>query len=158
MHASLSWLRVEERLTASLLLFIRNINVLCWKSQIVCIVNLHTALTHTLIPPDMPPGVFSQYPNPDQIQESVQYYIEPLLHGTSFHFILLKYLISTDSCLGSGLDEQKGFFAHLLGPSWLWVKMYAVVFHHENGVCHLETIYRYDIMGISLTFIDDTLI
>ena len=36
-HASLSWLRVKERLTASLLLFIRNINVLeitnCLQSQ-----------------------------------------------------------------------------------------------------------------------------
>ena len=29
------------------------------ETKIVCIVNLHTALTHTLIPPDMPPGVFS---------------------------------------------------------------------------------------------------
>ena len=75
MHASLSWLIVEERLTASL----------------SCIVNLHTALTHTLIPPDMTPGFFSQSPNSEQIQESVQYYIEPLLHETSFYLILLKY-------------------------------------------------------------------
>ena len=42
MYVSLSWLRVEERLTASLLLI-----TLCWKSQIVCLVNLNTALTHT---------------------------------------------------------------------------------------------------------------
>ena len=87
-HARLSWFRVEGRLTASLVIFMRNINVL--KSQIVCIVNLHTALTHTLTSPDMPPGVFTQFPNPEQIQESVQYYIEPLLHGTSIHLILLK--------------------------------------------------------------------
>ena len=55
MHASLSWLRVEERLTASLLVFIRNIVL---KIPFFFAVNLHTALTHTLIPPDMPPGSF----------------------------------------------------------------------------------------------------
>ena len=54
-----------------------------------CLVNLHTALKHTLTPPDMPPLVFSQSPNPEQIQESVQYYIELLLHGAPFHRILL---------------------------------------------------------------------
>ena len=46
MQASLSWLRVEERLTASLLLFIRNINVLkitnCLHSQLT-----HSSDTHT---------------------------------------------------------------------------------------------------------------
>ena len=46
MHASLSWLRVEERLTASLLVFIRNINVLnipnCLHSQLT-----HSSDTHT---------------------------------------------------------------------------------------------------------------
>jgi hypothetical protein len=36
----------------------------------------------------MPPGVFSQSSYPEQI--SIQYYIEPLLHVTSFHRILLK--------------------------------------------------------------------
>ena len=38
-HSSLSWLRVEERLTASLLLFLRNVNVL--KSQLT-----HCSDTH----------------------------------------------------------------------------------------------------------------
>jgi hypothetical protein len=58
MHDSLSWLRVEERLTALRLVFIRNMNVLeipnCLHSQL-------TYSTHTLTPPDMPPGVFSQH-------------------------------------------------------------------------------------------------
>ena len=55
MHASLSWLRVEEWLTASETL-------MNWKSQIVCTVNLHTGLTHTLTP-DMPPrGFFFSLP------------------------------------------------------------------------------------------------
>jgi hypothetical protein len=53
-------------------------------------VNLHTALTHTLTPPDMLPVVFSQSPNPGQIQESVQYYTEPLLHRNPLRLILLK--------------------------------------------------------------------
>ena len=64
MHVSLSWLRVEERLTASLLLFIRN-NVLeipnCLHSQLT-----HSTDKHTLTPPDMPPGVFSQSPGPEK--------------------------------------------------------------------------------------------
>jgi hypothetical protein len=75
MNSSLSWLRVEERLTALLLVFIRNINVL--EIPYVCIVNLHIALTHTLTPTDMQPGVFSQSPGPEQIQENTQYYTEP---------------------------------------------------------------------------------
>ena len=64
MHASLSWLRVKERLTASNLAFIRN-NVLeipnCLHSQLT-----HSTDTHTLTPPDMPPGVFSQSPGPEK--------------------------------------------------------------------------------------------
>ncbi|XP_052336070.1 mucin-2-like [Oncorhynchus keta] len=56
-----SWLKVEERLTALLLVFI----FMCWKFWIVCIINLHTELAHTLTPPDMPPGVFSQSPGPE---------------------------------------------------------------------------------------------
>jgi hypothetical protein len=60
---------------------------MCWKFQIVCIVNLHTALTHTLTPPDMPPGVFSQSPGPEQIQGNMQYYTEPWVHETPWHLI-----------------------------------------------------------------------
>ena len=45
MHASLSWLRVKERLTASLVLFIRNINVLeiqnCLHSQLTYSTDTH---------------------------------------------------------------------------------------------------------------------
>ena len=82
--SSLPWLRVEERLTASLLLFVRNINVLKIPN---CLHSQFTALTHTLTPQE---GLFTQSPNPEQIQESVEYYIEPLLHGTPFHLILLK--------------------------------------------------------------------
>uniref|UniRef100_A0A8C8D8C4 Amino acid transporter transmembrane domain-containing protein n=1 Tax=Oncorhynchus tshawytscha TaxID=74940 RepID=A0A8C8D8C4_ONCTS len=48
---------------------------------------ISVSLTHTLIPPYIPPGVFSQSPNPEQIQESVQYYTEPLLHGTSISYL-----------------------------------------------------------------------
>ena len=73
-HASFSWLKVEDRLTASLL-FIRNINVLkipnCLHSQLT-----HSSETHTY-PTRHATRVFSQSPNPEQIQESVQYYIEP---------------------------------------------------------------------------------
>ena len=73
MHASLSWLRVEERLTACILFLYDTL--MCWKFQVVCIVNVHTTLTHTPTPPDMPPGVFSQSPGPEQIQGNVQYSI-----------------------------------------------------------------------------------
>ena len=63
MHASLSWLRVKERLTASHnVLKIPN----CLHSQ-----HTHSSNTHRLTPPSMPPGVFSQSPNPEQIQESI---------------------------------------------------------------------------------------
>ena len=77
MHASLSLLRVEERLTTSILLFIRNI--------VLKIPNcLHSQLKHCSDTDTYPirnaPGVFSQSSN------SVQYYIEPLLHGTPFSY------------------------------------------------------------------------
>ena len=49
MHASFSWLRVEERLTASLLVFIRNIHVLgipnCLHSQLTHSTDTHTYTT-----------------------------------------------------------------------------------------------------------------
>jgi hypothetical protein len=57
----------------------RNMNVLK-----ICIVDIHTALTHTLTPADMTPGAISKSLNPDEIQDRVQYYIEPLLHGTPY--------------------------------------------------------------------------
>ena len=48
-HTSLSWLRVEERLTASLLIFIRNISVLkisnCLHSQLTQSSDTHTYQT-----------------------------------------------------------------------------------------------------------------
>jgi hypothetical protein len=88
MDASVSWLRVEERLTASLLLFIRNINALKIPNS------LHSQLTHSsdthTYPTRHATRGLSHSPNPEQIQENTQYYIEPLLHGTQFHLILLK--------------------------------------------------------------------
>ena len=65
MHASLSWLSVQETLTALLLVSITNINI-------VCTVNLNTNT-----PPGIPPGVFSQSPGPEQIQGNILYYTEP---------------------------------------------------------------------------------
>jgi hypothetical protein len=49
---------------------------------------LHTTLAHTLTQADMPPGVFSQSPNPEQIQESVQYYS----WSQKFKYTLAKYI------------------------------------------------------------------
>ena len=56
MHASLSSLRVKERLTASLLLFIRKI-VLEIQNCLHC-QHTHSSDTHTLLPPGMPLGSF----------------------------------------------------------------------------------------------------
>ena len=67
-NTSLSWLRLEERLTASLLVVIRNINVFEIPNS------LNSQFTNTLTPPDMSPGFFS---GPEQIQGNVQYYTEP---------------------------------------------------------------------------------
>ena len=46
-QATLSWLRVEKRLTMSLLDLEET---MCWRFQMFCIVNLHTALTNTHFP------------------------------------------------------------------------------------------------------------
>jgi hypothetical protein len=59
MQASMSWLRIEERMTASLLVFTRKMNV----SEIPN--GLHSQLTHTLTP------------GSEQIQGNIYYYTEP---------------------------------------------------------------------------------
>ena len=62
---------------------IRNLNML----EMSLFVHLHTSLTHTLTPPDMPPGVFSQSPGPELIQGIIQYYTESWVPGTPFCLI-----------------------------------------------------------------------
>ena len=70
MHVNLSWLKVEERLTSSLLVFIRGVDVECTE---VC----HPARTPMHTPQDMPPEVSSKSPRPEQTMGGAQYYIEP---------------------------------------------------------------------------------
>ena len=66
MHVNLSWLKVEERLTSLLLVFVRRFDML----------NVHSwTLMHT--PQDMPQEVSSQYPSKEQTMRGTQYYIEP---------------------------------------------------------------------------------
>ena len=82
MHVILSWLKVEERLTSSLLVFVRSIDMLNAPS---CLFKLlaHSLYTHT--PHDMPPEVPSQSPSPEQTMGGAPYYVEPWLHGALFH-------------------------------------------------------------------------
>jgi hypothetical protein len=61
--------------------------LICWKFQIVCVVNLHI-----FTPPDMRPGVFSQCPGPEQIQVNVQYYTERSAWNS-----LLSYIVQVNS-------------------------------------------------------------
>jgi hypothetical protein len=56
-HVSLYWLKVKERSTSSLLVFVRG-------------TPMHT-------PQDMPPEVSSQSPSPEQTMGGAQHYIEP---------------------------------------------------------------------------------
>ena len=75
MHVNLAWLKVEERLTSSLLVFMRGIDMLNAPS---CLSELrHTARTPMHTPQDMPPEVSSQSPRPEQTMGGAQYYIEP---------------------------------------------------------------------------------
>ena len=64
MHSSLSWLRVEERLTVSLLIFIININVLkilnCLRSQLT-----HSSNTHTYPTRHATSGLFTIPKSPE---------------------------------------------------------------------------------------------
>ena len=58
MQASLSWLRVEERLTASLLIFIRNMNVLKIPNGLHCQLT-HSSDTHTYLTRHDTRGLFT---------------------------------------------------------------------------------------------------
>ena len=62
MHNSLSWLRVDEKLTTSLAE-----TFLCWKCLTTCIIYLHTLQTDIDTPPDTPLWVSSLYPNQKQV-------------------------------------------------------------------------------------------
>ena len=62
MHESLSWLRVEEKLTTSLLDFFFKKHFVCWKCLTTCIIYLHTLWTDIHTPPDTPLWVSSLYP------------------------------------------------------------------------------------------------
>jgi hypothetical protein len=75
MHEKLSWLKVEERLTSSILLFMRGIDMLIAPSCLSKL--LHTVWTLMDIPQDMPQEVSSQSPSPEQTMGGTQYYIEP---------------------------------------------------------------------------------
>ena len=74
MDISLSRLKLEERLTASLLVFVRGIDVLKAHELSVQTANTQTPI-HT--PQDMPPGVSSQPLSPKPALGNTQYYIEP---------------------------------------------------------------------------------
>ena len=71
MHVNLSWLKVDERLTSSLLGFVRGVDKLNVPSI------QHTARTPMYTPQDMPPEVSSQSSSPEQTMGGAQYYIEP---------------------------------------------------------------------------------
>ena len=68
MHVNLSCLKVEERLTSSLLLFMRGIDMLTAPS---CLSKLLAHSSDT--PQDMPQEVSSQFPSPEQTMGGTQY-------------------------------------------------------------------------------------
>ena len=72
MHVNLYWLKVEERFTSSLLLFMRGIDMLNAPN---CLFKLLAPSSDT--PQDMPQEVSSQSPSPAQTMGGAQYYIEP---------------------------------------------------------------------------------
>jgi uncharacterized protein with NRDE domain len=71
MPVNLSWLKVEEGLTSSLLVFVRDVDKLKVPSSLFKIL-AHSSDTSQ----DMPPEV-SQSPSPEQTMGGEQYYIEP---------------------------------------------------------------------------------
>ena len=71
MHVNLSWLKVEESLTSSLLVFVRGIDMLKAPS------GLFNRLAPMHTPQDIPPVVSSQSPSSEQTMGGAQYYIEP---------------------------------------------------------------------------------
>jgi hypothetical protein len=73
MHVNLSWLKVEERSTSLLLVFVRGVDVLKVPSYLFKIL----AWTPMHTPQDMPPDVSSQSQSPEQTMGGAKYYIEP---------------------------------------------------------------------------------
>ena len=82
MHASLSWLRVEERPNASLLVFIRNIHVLKIQN---CLHSQHTHSSDTHLSKHASRGLFTVLKSRTN-SRSIQNYIEPLLHRTPISY------------------------------------------------------------------------
>ena len=71
MHVNLSWLKVEERLTSSLLVFMRGIDLLNAPSY------LSKLLAHSSDTQDLPQEVSSRSLSSEQTMGGAQYYIEP---------------------------------------------------------------------------------
>jgi hypothetical protein len=79
MHVNLSWLKVEEIFTSSLLVFMRGMlispsylfELLAHSSDIHAYPRRHAVSSHS--------------PSPEQTMGAAQYYIEPCLRGTLFH-------------------------------------------------------------------------
>jgi hypothetical protein len=82
MYVNFSWLKVEERLTSSLLAFVRSIDLLNAQR---CLSKLlaHSSDTHAY-PQDMPPEVSSQFSSPERTMTGAQYYIQPCSHGSLY--------------------------------------------------------------------------
>ena len=104
------------------------------------IVNLHSALTHTLTLPDMPPGVYSQSPNPEQILESVQYYIKPSLRLIPFNLILPKW--------AGNRGLKKTIKQHLTAQclSSIWLRYFVCMYWYLGYVCNF---YIYVVLSLS---------
>ena len=73
MHVNISWLTVEERLTSSLLVFVRSVDML---NALSCLFKL-LVQTPMHTPQDMSSEVSEQSPSPEQTMEGTQYYTEP---------------------------------------------------------------------------------
>jgi hypothetical protein len=69
---SISWLKVEERLTWSLLIFCRKCKTSCLFNKLLA----HSSDTHAY------PQYHQTSQSPEQTMGGAQYYIEPWLHGT----------------------------------------------------------------------------
>jgi hypothetical protein len=80
MHVNLSWLKMEERLTSSLLVFVRSVDML---NALRCLLKLlaHRSDTHAYPTIHATKGLIRQ----EQIMGGAQYYIEPWLHGIIPH-------------------------------------------------------------------------
>jgi hypothetical protein len=76
MHVNLSRLKVKERWTSSLFVFVRGVDTLK-ANQAVCLNYWHTAQTALYTAEDMPSEVSSLSPSPEQTMGGAQYYIEP---------------------------------------------------------------------------------